>query len=388
MTMHEGGVRVPMLPGGYADICDTVERICTEYPGKYWRDLEDRPTGQRFPTEFMGALSEAGILAAPVPEAYGGLGLPAAALVAIVETIHASGCNGTALIAHFELSQLVATAALEDLKQAVFLRIAEQGAMILSLAQPDGDGGSGPTTQPQPDGGVVVTGGSTRVFAPDHSTYIVIVGQDAETRTLLLAELPPLLGKTVLIEPVRELTASNVADVRFDTLALQGSSRIGGENTGAAPLEQASVLRRILEAAASIGDGRFFCGRGTKYAGERVVFGRPIGAYQGIQFPLARSYIEVEAASIALGKAVALYDVGADAAPAASVARYLATEASWAMADAAFTTHGGFAFAREYDIERKWRDVRAAKAIRSVGHSDLVTIGAARLGFHHSLPRS
>ena len=146
----------------------------------------------------------------------------------------------------------------------------------------------------------------------------------------------------------------------------------------------ADVVLRILEAAAAIGDGRFFSRRGAAYAKERVVFGNPIGKYQGIQFPLAKAHIEVEAAFIGLRRAMALYDAGLDAGVAASVAHYLAMEAAWNMADAAFTTHGGFAFAREYDIERKWRDVRAMKLAAVPYKGDLTEIGESALG----LPRS
>jgi acyl-CoA dehydrogenase len=183
------------------------------------------------------------------------------------------------------------------------------------------------------------------------------------------------------IEPLRELTASDVANIEFRGLEIGRERRIGRSGTNAEIYLGADVVRCILEAAAAIGDGRFFSRRGTQYANERVVFGKPIGSYQGIQFPLARAHVEVEAAAIGLRKATALFDARHDASTASSVAHYLATEAAWNMADAAFTTHGGFAFAREYDIERKWRDVRAAKLNRVFAEGDLMTIATAQLGF-------
>ena len=181
-----------------------------------------------------------------------------------------------------------------------------------------------------------------------------------------------------------EMTNTCAADVSFDHVSLPVGSVIAEGEAGQALVIAADSVLRILEASAAIGDGRFFSKKGAAYANERIVFGNPIGKYQGIQFPLAKAHIEVEAASVGLKRAIALYDAGADAAVASSVAHYLAMEAAWNMADAAFTTHGGFAFAREYDIERKWRDVRAMKLSSVPYQGDLTDIGEMALG----MPRS
>lgn len=380
MTTSESDLRIPVKDDDYRDICETVEKICAEFPAKYWRDLEDQPVGHRFPQDFVAALSAAGILGASVPETYGGIELPVAAIVALLITIHASGCNGSVLIPHFTLTHLIARGGTEDLKGMLLPKVAEGSATIISLARQGTESGGGISVRTTGND-VVISGRAARTLAPEHSAFMVVAAEENGGASLFLVDVATARANGVTTEPIRELTSSNVSDVRFDALKLPATCRIGKAGGGAALLAAADVLQRILEAAAAVGDGRFFSRRGVKYANERVVFGHPIGAYQGIQFPLARAHIEVEAAFIGLRRAVALFDAGKDAVGAASVARHLATEAAWNMADAAFTTHGGFSFAREYDIERKWRDVRAAKLAHGSGNDDLKTIGGVQLGF-------
>jgi acyl-CoA dehydrogenase len=381
-TTTESDLCIPVKANDYADICETVNKICANFPAKYWRDLEDRPLNERFPQAFVNALSAAGIAGALVPEAHGGIGLPVAAIAAIIETIHASGCNGSVLIPQFTLTFLLACAGADEIKATLLPKIAEGASTILSLACQAPDDLNANTLAARKSGSnVVISGESARVVAPNRSDFMVVAANEEGRASLFLIELARIRQQGLVIELIEELTASNVAHVRFEAVEFSATSRIGGAGTGATILGEADVLRRILEAAAAIGDGRFFSRRGAKYANERVVFGNPIGAYQGIQFPLARAHIEVEAAFLGLRRAIAMFDAGKDAALAASVARHLAMEAAWNMADAAFTTHGGFAFAREYDIERKWRDVRAAKLARLPEDDDLKKIGASQLGF-------
>ena len=383
MLMHatESDLRIPVQVDDFADICDTVENICAKFPAKYWRDLEDRPVRERFPEAFVAALSEAGIFGTLVPEAHGGTDLSVAAVATIIETIHACGCNGSVLIPQFELTLLVTRAGREEMRATLLPKIAEGAATMLSFARQAHEVNPSPASARKTSNGVAISGESARVVAPDRSDYMVVAADEDGGTSLFLVDLTAARQNGLAIEPVRELTATNVADIRFDALELSAGSRIGGAGAGAAIVAEADVLRRILEASAAIGDGRFFSRRGVKYANERVVFGNPIGSYQGIQFPLARAHIEVEAAFIGLRRAVGLFDAGKDAAAAASVARHLAMAAAWNMADAAFTTHGGFAFAREYDIERKWRDVRAAQLAPFPDEDDLKKIGTAQLGF-------
>ena len=383
MLMHkvENDLRIPVNAEDFADICKTIENICAKFPAKYWRDLEDRSAVEQFPEAFFAALSEAGILGTMVPEAFGGTELTLAAIATIIETIHAFGCNASVLIPQFELTRLVTSAGSEDMKSALLPKIAEGAATMLSLARQPHDANPNTNSAVKTGNGVTISGAGERVVAPSRSDYMVVEAAEDGGSSLFLVDLATFRGKGLSIEPLRELSATNAAHVRFDALQLSAGSRIGEAGAGSELLAEADVLRRILEASAAIGDGRFFSRRGSKYAVERVVFGKPIGTYQGIQFPLARAHIEVEAAFIGLRKAIELFDAGKEADVAASVARHMAMEAAWNMADAAFTTHGGFAFAREYDIERKWRDVRAARLAPFPGEDDLKTIGAAELGF-------
>jgi acyl-CoA dehydrogenase len=383
MLVHatESDLRIPVQPHNFGDICNTIENICAKFPAKYWRDLEDRLESEHFPEAFVTSLSEAGILGTLVPEAYGGTDLPVAAIATIIETIHTCGCNGSVLIPQFELTLLVARAGTEEMKASLLPKIADGSAKMISFARQGYQANTTPLSARATGDAVTILGASERVVAPDRSDYMVVEADENGGTSLFLVDLAAARQKGLAIERIRELTATNVADIRFDALELAAGSRIGGRGTGAAIIDEADVLRRILEASAAIGDGRFFSRRGAKYACERVVFGNPIGSYQGVQFPLARAHIEVEAASVGLSRAVGLFDAGKDATAAASIARHLAMSAAWNMADAAFTTHGGFAFAREYDIERKWRDVRAAQLAPFLGEDDLKKIGTLKLGF-------
>ncbi|MAO56267.1 MAG: acyl-CoA dehydrogenase [Rhodospirillaceae bacterium] len=385
MTTTESDMRIEIGADAYTDICDTVEKICREFPAEYWRELEDRPLGDRYPASFVAALGGAGIMAALVPEAYDGAGLPLEAAAAIIETIHATGCNAALPIQQFRLTALLAGADNEPLKRAILPRLADGSLTLQAFAHDEADD-AGCVAVPSGDA-VALSGTKTRVLAPVESGAMIVSARENDTdekpTALYLVEAGSDSAGLVPT-PYGEMTNTCVADVRFDKVAILASNRIAPADTGGALIVAADVVLRILEAAAAIGDGRFFSRRGAAYAKERVVFGNPIGKYQGIQFPLAKAHIEVEAAFIGLRRAMALYDAGLDAGVAASVAHYLAMEAAWNMADAAFTTHGGFAFAREYDIERKWRDVRAMKLAAVPYKGDLTEIGESALG----LPRS
>lgn len=378
-NVRESDLRIPVQADDFADICSTIDSICVKFPAKYWRDLEYRRAQERFPDSFVAALGEAGIFGALVPEECGGIDLPVAAVAKIIETIHRCGCNGSIAIAQFELSYLIAQAGSEEMKATILPKLAEGSAKIISLARQTDDRNE--IRASVSVNGVTISGASTRVLAPKSTDYLIVATSENQGTSLFIVDLKAASNKALVIDPVREMTATNVADVRFDLLEVPVESRIGQPAAGAAVLAKAEVLRRILETSAAIGDGRFFSRRGAQYANDRVVFGKPIGTYQGIQFPLARAHIEVEAAFIGLRKAVELFDSGNDADIAASVAHHLAMEAAWNMADAAFTTHGGFAFAREYDIERKWRDVRAARISGCASDDDLRRIGTAELRF-------
>lgn len=388
MTTSDNDIRIEIGADTYADICDTVQRICGDFPAEYWRGLEDRPVGGRYPTDFINSIGDAGIMAALVPEDHGGAGLPIEAAAAIIETVHAAGCNAALMIQQFRLTAMVAASGNEDLKGAILPKLADGSLTMQAFCYDDADDAAAARRTVAVSGGnAQLSGVGTGVPAAADSGVMIVSASgrndDVSKLALYVIEAP---GSTdgISIRPYGEMTNNCAADVTFDEVGIPATKELANADGGAALIEKGDVVFRILEAAAAIGDGRFFSWRGAAYANERVVFGNPIGKYQGIQFPLAKAHIEVEAASVSLRRAVALYDAGADADVAASVAHYLATEAAWNMADAAFTTHGGFAFAREYDIERKWRDVRAAKLSPVPYKGDLTNIGEVALG----LPRS
>ena len=374
----------------YADVCDTVSKICSGFPAAYWRGLEDRPKGEGYPEEFVAALEHAGIMAAMVPEEFGGVGLPLTAVAAIAATINATGCNGAVFVAQAHLIAIIASLAGDSTKKEILGKIANGKARLQTLAVSETGAGDDisqmTTTVRRTDTGLVLSGRKSRACNASVSSHIVVLARSdtAEGTALIVVDTAVAPSGKLVIEPFEEMNNDGGAAIQFDELPLGTGHLLGQFGDGAKHLEELAVVHSILVAAAAIGDGRFFSRRGVAYANERVVFGNLIGKYQGIQFPLAKAQIELEAGNVQMLKAATLYDQGADASGASMVAKHLAVEAAWAMADAAFTTHGGFAFAREYDIERKWRDVRAARVAATSFKNELSRIAENMLG----LPRS
>lgn len=374
----------------YADVCDTVRKICEDFPPTYWRGLEDKPTGEGYPEEFVAALEQAGIMAAMVPEEFGGVGLPLTAVAAIATTINEAGCNAAAFVAQSHLTAMIARLAGDDVKKDILGGIADGKVRLQTLAVSEAGVGDDlsqmTTTVRRTDSTLILSGRKSRACHAATSGYLVVLARSdaAEGTALVLVDTAAAASGKLVIQPFEEMNNDGGATVYFDELPLGAEHVLGEFGDGAKHLEDLAVVHRVLVAAAAIGDGRFFSRRGVAYANERVVFGNLIGKYQGIQFPLAKAQIEIEAGNIQMLKAAALFEQGADAAGASMVAKHLAVEAAWAMADAAFTTHGGFAFAREYDIERKWRDVRAARIAATPFKNELSRIGETMLG----LPRS
>jgi len=395
--MTEADFKVAMDADDYPDIRDTVRRICEEFPASYWRDLEDQPIDRRYPEEFVRILGEAGFLGPCVAETYGGVGLPMRVAAVIVETLHESGCNAAKCVAQIHLTELLARRGSEVQKQTYLPRIAEGEVRLQALAvsEPgiDTDFAAMTTSAEKRDGGYVITGRKNWVYAAASSNLMVLaarttpveeVEEPADGVSLFMINLDEAKGRGLEIELTETMNNDNGAEVVLSQCNVAGDCLIGEEGRAHAYLDDASGAECLLIAAAACGDAKFFVRRATDYANERVVFGSPIGKYQGIQFPLAKALVEAQGAELVLRKAIALYDAGRDANGAAHVARHLAVDSAWAMADAAFTTHGGFAFAREYDIERKWRDVRAARNVPIPTSMGLDHIGERVLG----LPRS
>lgn len=346
-----------------SEIFRTLESICEEFPSKYWRDLEDAPLVERYPAAFVAALAQAGFLGAGVPEDHGGIGLPMRSLARIIETIHAAGCNGDALAEQFALSQLLVRRGSDAMRCAILPRIAE-GSKLQTLAIWEPASGQDTkrirTSATGVDDGFALNGKKRWARFADNSDLMVIVartGEQANKLSLFLVDLSANRDR-LSITPIEAMNNYGGTEVTFDNFFVPADSLVGELNGGLGCLKELEAISGILAAAAAAGCSRFFSRKGTNYANERVVFGNPIGKYQGIQFPLAQTYMESEGAKLLLDLAVALYEAGRECHSEALIARHMAAQAAWDTADAAFTTHGGFAFAREYDVERKWREVR------------------------------
>jgi acyl-CoA dehydrogenase len=362
MMIHES-VAIGIGGNDHSDILRTLESICEGFPSKYWRDLEDAPVAERYPVAFVAGLQEAGFLGAGLPEDFGGIGLPMGALARIVETIHAAGCNADTLAEQFALSQLLVRYGSDTIRSAILPRLAE-GARLQSLAIWEPASGRDTkrirTSATRRDDGFALNGRKRWARFADNSDLMLVVartGEGPDDSSLFLVDLAVDRDR-LSVTPITAMNNYGGTEVTFENFIVPAGSVVGELNRGLACLKELETISGILAAAAAGGCSRFFTRKGVNYANERVVFGNPIGKYQGIQFPLAQTYMESQGANLLLDLAVALYEAGRECHSEALIAQQMAAQAAWDTADAAFTTHGGFAFAREYDVERKWREVR------------------------------
>ncbi|HEY0317705.1 MAG TPA: acyl-CoA dehydrogenase family protein [Solirubrobacterales bacterium] len=380
------------VPDEVVEIRQAVRALCSDFPGEYWRALEPN----RYPAEFVQALTEHGWLAALIPERYGGSGLGVGAASAILEEICASGCNAGACHAQMYTMGTVLRHGSEEQKQAYLPRIAAGELRLQAFAVTEPDAGSDTTRiktrARKVDGGYVVDGQKIWTSRAEHSDLMVLLArttpiEQVERRTdglsVFLVDLRDR-GPELTIKPIKTMINHATTEVFFDGLELPAEALLGQEGRGFRYILDGMNAERILIAAECIGDGRFFIERACAYAREREVFGRPIGANQGVQFPLAQAHMAIEAADLMRWKAAWLYDNGESPAAEANMAKYLASEASWAAANAALDAHGGFGFATEYDIERKFRETRLYKAAPVNNNLVQAYVGQHVLG----LPRS
>ena len=352
----------------YPDIRRAVGRICEDFQGAYWRKLD---AAGAYPLAFVEALTKSGWLAALIPEAYGGAGLPLRAAAVILETIHASGGSAAACHAQMYTMGTVLRHGSESQKQEYLPEIANGDLRLQAFGVTE------------PASGTDTTNLRTRAVR-NHDHYIVN-GQKVWTSRALYSDLMLLLARTtpreevtkptdglsvflidlrelkdngVEIRPIDTMINHNTTEVFFSDAKIPAASLVGEEGKGFRYVLDGMNAERTLIASESIGDARFFLERASSYACERKIFGGPIGRNQGIQFPLARAHAETEAAELMARKAAALFDDGQPCGPEANMAKLLCAEAAWHAGEACMQTFGGFAFAREYDIERKWREAR------------------------------
>jgi alkylation response protein AidB-like acyl-CoA dehydrogenase len=365
-----GGAGVVSIEVGddFEMLRDPVRRICERFPGEYWRRLDE---AREYPTDFVQALTDHEYLAALIPEEYGGAGLPLRAACVILETIHASGCNAAACHAQmYTMGTLLRHGSAEQ-KQRWLPEIAAGRLRLQAFAVSEPATGSD-TTQlrtvaTRRGDRYVVNGQKIWTSRALHSDLMVLLArttpvEDVEKRShglsVFLVDLRAALGRGVEIRPIRTMINHSTTEVFFTDLEIPADALIGEEGRGFRYILDGMNAERILLSSEALGDARWFIDRGVSYAREREVFGRPIGQNQGIQFPIARAHAETEAADLMVRKAAGLFDAGRPCGAEANTAKLLSSEAAWHAAEACFQTFGGFAFASEYDVERKWRETR------------------------------
>jgi acyl-CoA dehydrogenase len=379
-------------PPELAPIREAVRALCERFGDPYWRALEP----DSYPSEFVAALTEAGWLAALIPERYGGSGLPLSFAAAILEEICAAGANAGACHAQMYTMGTLLRHGSEQQKAAYLPRIASGELRLQAFAVTEPDAGSD-TTQiktraERTADGWLVNGQKIWTSRAEHSDLMVLLA-----RTTPRAEVPKRTaglsvflvdmrerGSSLQINPIKTMINHSTTEVFFEDLELPADALIGEQGEGFRYILDGMNAERILIASECIGDCRFFLDRAVAYTSERVVFGRPIGANQGVQFPLARAHMSMSAAELVRSKAAWLYDAGRPAGAEANIAKYLASEASWEAANAALDCFGGFGFAQEYDIERKFRETRLYRTAPVNNNLVQAFVGQHVLG----LPRS
>ena len=352
----------------HADIREGVARVCAGFPGAYWRDLDAR---RAYPTEFVEALIRAGYLAAMIPEDYGGSDLPLTAAAVILEEIHRQGCNAAACHAQMYTMGTLLRHGSEAQKAAYLPGIADGSLRLQAFGVTEPTSGTDTlalkTTARREGDEYVINGQKIWTSRVAHSDLMILLArttprEEAASRTdglsVFLVDLRDKIGNGVEIRPIRTMINHATTEVFFDNLRIPVDSVIGEEGKGFRYILSGMNAERILIAAECIGDAKWFLKTGSEYARARVVFGEAIGTNQGVQFPLARAQAHMTAAEAIVYRAAAMYDAGENPGVEANTAKLLASEASWEAAEACMQTHGGFAFAEEYDVERKWRETR------------------------------
>jgi alkylation response protein AidB-like acyl-CoA dehydrogenase len=351
-----------------AEIRRAVRALCSEFPGEYWR-AKDRD--RAYPGEFVDALTRAGFLAALIPEEFGGSGLKLDAAAVIMEEIQASGCNGASAHAQMYIMNTLLRYGSEEQKREYLPRIASGELRLQAFGVSEPTSGTDTLslkTRAVRDGDeYVVNGQKVWTSRAEHSDLMLLLARttprdQAATRTeglsIFLVDMRRAIGKGLTIKPIRTLMNHSTTEVFFEDLRIPASALVGEEGKGFRYILSGMNAERILIAAECVGDAKWFIEKASGYARERRVFDRPIGQNQGIQFPIARCYARMRAAELMVHHAAQAYDAGGNPGEEANMAKLLASEASWEAADMCVQTFGGFGFAEEYDVERKFREAR------------------------------
>ncbi|MGE5160912.1 MAG: acyl-CoA dehydrogenase family protein [Betaproteobacteria bacterium] len=352
----------------FQDIRDAIRDLCAQFPDEYHREVDER---RGYPEEFVDALTKAGWLAALIPTDYGGSGLGLAEASVIMEEINRAGGNSGACHGQMYNMGTLLRHGSEEQKQRYLPRIATGELRLQSMGVTEPTTGTDTTkikTMAVKKGDrYVVNGQKVWISRIQHSDLMILlarttplaeVKKKSEGMSIFLVDLHQAIGKGLTVSPIRNMVNHETAELFFENLEIPAENLIGKEGQGFKYILDGLNAERTLIAAECIGDGYWFIDRVTKYVKDRVVFGRPIGQNQGVQFPIAEAYIEVEAASLMRWKACELFDAHRPCGAEANMAKYLAAKASWEAANACLQFHGGFGFAAEYDVERKFRETR------------------------------
>jgi acyl-CoA dehydrogenase len=392
INQHDG----PVMPLGEAwpEIRESVARICERFDNAYWMRLDDESA---YPDEFVKALTDAGYLAVLIPEEFGGSGLPISAAGAVLETIHRTGCNAAACHAQMYTMGTVLKHGTDEQKQKYLPHIATGELRLQAFGVTEPTTGSDTTqlkTRAVRDGNQYVVNGqkvwTSRALQSDLMLLLARTTPSEEVKrrsdgiSVFLVDLREARGNGLDIRKLDAAINHNTCEVFIDNLKLAPDTLVGEEGRGFRYILDGMNAERILIAYESIGDAKFFIDKAVAYANDRVVFGAPIGKNQGIQFPIARAWAELQAAELMVHKAAALFEQGLDCGAEANTAKMLASEAAWKAGEACMQTHGGFAFAKEYGIERKWRECRLYQIAPISTNMILAYIGQHVLG----MPRS
>jgi acyl-CoA dehydrogenase len=379
----------------FPELRESVRRICAKYPGTYWAGLEDE---QAYPTAFVNELTEAGFLGALIPEEYGGSGLPVRAAAVILEEINASGCVASQGHAQMYIMGTLLRHGSEAQKRAFLPGIAAGRIRLQAFGVTEPTTGSDTTqlkTRAVREGdSYIINGQKVWTSRAMHSDMMLLLARTtsadqvkkrSDGLSVFLIDMRAMnTGVGLEVRPIRAMINHNTTEIFFDNFRIPADSLIGEEGKGFRYILDGMNAERILVASEAVGDGRWFVKKATQYAKDRVVFGAPIGKNQAVQFPIARAWAELEAADMVCRRAAALFDNGKECGADANIAKLLASEAAWKAADTCMQTFGGFAYAREYEIERKWREVRLYQIAPISTNLILAYVGQHVLG----MPRS
>ena len=350
------------------EVRQSVSKLCGDFQGEYWRKLDRE---QAYPTEFVKALTDAGFLGALIPEEYGGVGMGMVAASVILEEIHNQGCNAAACHAQMYTMGTVLRHGSEEQKKEFLPKIADGTMRLQAFGVTEPTSGTDTTslrTVAVRDGDeYVINGQKIWTSRAEHSDLMLLlarttplnqVTKKTEGLSVFLLDMRKAKGNGLTIRPIKTMMNHATTEVFFDNLRIPASNLVGDVDKGFKYILSGMNAERILIAAECIGDAKWFTKKSTSYANDRNIFGRAIGQNQGIQFPIAKAYAQMKAAELMVYHAARLYEAGKAIGEEANTAKLLAADASWAAAEACVQTHGGFGFAEEYDVERKFREAR------------------------------